>query len=94
MDRLVVDSGKFGLVTKRNVDSQRQRATVLPPETQSLLGVVESKLPLAVEIEPDTANKLWTRILWAGDLFLSKNHALTVNSHKKSQNFTKALRLD
>jgi hypothetical protein len=50
--------------------------------SQSLVGVVESEFPFAVEIEPDTANKLWTRVLWAGDLFLSKNHAklLTLQS--------------
>src|SRR6185369_892818 len=35
MNRLVADPGKFGLITERDVDAQRQRASVLPTETQA-----------------------------------------------------------
>src|SRR6185369_10794200 len=62
VNRLVVDSGKFGLIAKGYDDSPRQLAAVLPTKTQSFIGIVESKLPLAVEIEPDATYKLWAWI--------------------------------
>src|ERR1041385_8311746 len=75
VNRSIVDSGKRGLITKRHDNTQRQLPAVRPTTFQSLIGVIERKLPLAVEIEPDAAYKLRTRILRAGDIFFPENHA-------------------
>jgi len=69
VNTLVVDARQRGLVTKRDIDSQRQLATVIPATLHSFFSIVKGKLPLAVEIEPDTPGKLWTWVFRAGELF-------------------------
>ena len=62
VNRFVVDARELCLVSERNDDSSRQLAAILPAQLQALSCVVESELPLAIEIEPLVANKLWSGI--------------------------------
>jgi hypothetical protein len=65
MNGFIVDARQTRLITEGDDDALRQFAAILPSEFETFIAVVESKLPLAVEVEPLTANKLWTRILGA-----------------------------
>src|ERR1043165_2726203 len=84
MNTLVVNASERGLVTKQDSASEGQLATVKPAAFPSFFSIVKGKLPLAVEIEPDAADKLWMWVFRAGDLFSVKNHAGIMN-HKESQ---------
>src|SRR5687768_14121767 len=51
-------------------------AAVEPAEAKALLGVVESKFPFTVKVEPKASYKMWTRIFRSGDVFSAQNHAV------------------
>ena len=68
MNSFIVYARKLSLICEGDNDSPGQLAPILPALFQSFIGVVESKFPFAVEIEPETTSKLWTGIFGSGKI--------------------------
>jgi len=58
MHGLIIDAGPLRLISEWNIDAPGQFTTVLPFQLQAFVGIVEGKLPLAVQVEPISCGRI------------------------------------